>query len=246
VIALMWTVSEALTRWPQWRRPAVWGGIAALVVLSLLTVRQIGYWRDTESLFSHAIKIEDSAIPRYNLAIALENDERYPEAEANFKAAIALDPSHFQNFDRYAGLLMKMKRLDEAVAEAQAAVAVGPNSPRAATTLAQATLQKGDLQAGLVHYDRAIALGGNPAFAAAYLSDYAASLAGKKQFADAELLIRKAVQLDPTLPEARRNLVLVLVSQHRNSEARAALDQAIGQTGQQRIYDGLEARVAAK
>jgi protein O-mannosyl-transferase len=246
VIALIWTVSESLTRRPQLQQPVVWIGVASLLVLSLLTLRQIGYWHDTETLFRHSIAVEDSAIPRYNLAIALEDDERYPEAEAQYKAAIALDPNHFENFSRYAELLMKMRRFDEAVAEAQAGTKVSPDNPKAATILAQAVLHKGEPQAALTYYDRAIALGSNPAVAAAYLSDYAASLAGKERFGDAELLIRKAVQLDPTLLEARRNLVLVLLSQHRSGEARAALDEAIRQTGRQRIYDGLDSQVAPR
>jgi protein O-mannosyl-transferase len=244
VIALMWSVSEGLTRWPKWQRPVVWGGTVALVVLSLLTVRQIGYWHDGEKLFGHAVEVEDSSTMRYNLGLFLEKAGRDGEAEAQYKASIEINPNALEPHNNYAMVLIRMQQFDEALAEARAAVKVDPNSPKATKTLAYALLSKGDLRAALDSYSRAASLGSNPVRIAAFLNDYAASLAAKKQFEDAELLVRKAVELDPALPEARRNLVLILLSQHRNGEARAAFDQAIAQTGKRSIYADLAPRVA--
>jgi Tfp pilus assembly protein PilF len=140
-------------------------------------------------------------------------------------------------------LLIKLNRPAEAVAEAQAAVKADPSSPLAAKTLAQALLRSGDLEGAFNFYDRSISLGSDARLISAFLNDYGASLARKGEFGKAELLIRKAVHLDPSLLEARRNLVLVLLRQNRYLEARAALDQAIAQTGKHRIYEGLASQV---
>jgi hypothetical protein len=56
---------------------------------------------------------------------------------------------------------------------------------------------------------------------------------------EAEPLIRRAVDLDPLLVQARRNLVPVLDDQHRPDEARAALAAAIQATGRQAQYEDL-------
>jgi Flp pilus assembly protein TadD len=245
IIALTWQAKEVLTVRPQWKKPFAWGAVVALVALSLLTVRQIAFWRDSETLLSHAIAVDDSATMRYNLALALEKQERYAEAESDFKASLSLDPDQPRTHNNYALLLIKLNRPAEAVSQAQAAVKADPNSPLANKTLAQALLRHGDVDSAFAAYDRSIALGGGASLVSAYLNDYGASLARRGDFRDAELLIRKAVQLDPSQLEARRNLVLVLVSQHRNGEARAALDQAIAQTGKHRIYEGLASQVAA-
>jgi protein O-mannosyl-transferase len=243
VIALTWSASEILNLRPQWTKPLAWGAAAVLVALSIVTVHQISYWRDSETLFRHALTINDNEIMRSNLALTLEKEERYAEAEVEFKAAISRDPRKSRDHNNYAMLLIRMNRPAEAVAEAQAAVDADPHSALTAKTMAQALLRNGDLPAALTYYDRSIALGGDPSPIAGFLNDYAASLARKGEFGNAELLIRKAVQLGPTLLEARRNLVLVLVKQHRSGEARAALDQAIAQTGQHRIYEGLASQV---
>ena len=161
IIALTWTLSEVLNFRPQWKKPIAWGTVAALAALSLLTVRQIGYWRDSETLFRHAIAVSDTALMRYNLALVLEKEDRNAEAEADFKAAISLDPRQARNHNDYALLLIKMNRPDEAVAQAQAAVKADPNSPLAAKTLAQALLRRGDLEGAFAGYDRSIALGGD-------------------------------------------------------------------------------------
>ena len=56
---------------------------------------------------------------------------------------------------------------------------------------------------------------------------------------EAEPLIRRAVEMNPGLVQARRNLVLALVDQGRMGEARTALRDAIGATGERAEYRGL-------
>jgi tetratricopeptide (TPR) repeat protein len=245
VIALTWSVSEILSCRPQWKKPLAWSAVVVLAVLSVLTVRQIGYWRDSETLFRHTLAVGDSEAMRSNLALTLEKEERFAEAETEFKAAISLDPRRSRDHNNYALLLIRMNRPAEAVVEAQTAYNLEPQSALTSRTLAQALLRRGDLDGAFTYYDRAVALCGDVSQISAFLNDYGASLARKGEFRDAELLIRKAVQFDPSLLEARRNLVLVLIKQHRNSDARAALDQAIAQTGQHHIYEGLASQVGA-
>jgi Tfp pilus assembly protein PilF len=194
IIALTWQVNKLLTVRPQWKKPFAWGAVAALVALSLLTVRQIAYWRDSETLLGHAIAVDDSATMRYNLALAMEKQERYAEAETDFKASLSLDPEQPRTHNNYALLLIKLNRLAEAVSQAQAAVKADPDSPLANKTLAQALLRRGDFEGAFAGYDRSIALGGGASLVSAYLNDYGASLARRGDFRNAELLIRKAVQ----------------------------------------------------
>jgi Flp pilus assembly protein TadD len=92
----------------------------------------------------------------------------------------------------------------------------------------------------LAQFARAIPLGGDPVAIAAKLSDAGASLASRGRPREAEPLIRRALELNPKLVQARRNLVLVLVDQGRSTEARAALDDALRATGPQAAYRDLE------
>ena len=55
----------------------------------------------------------------------------------------------------------------------------------------------------------------------------------------AEPLVCRAIELNPLLVQARRNLVLVLQDQGRDEEARAAYDAAIQATGLRPEYKDL-------
>ena len=246
IIALTWSARELLASRPQWQKPVAWGAVAALALLAALTVRQIGFWQNDETLFGHAIEVEDSATARYNLAMTAEHAGRLAEAEADYKRAIVLRPDLVRHYNNYALLLMREKRLDEALTQAQTAVKTDPNSYLARQTLAQAYLLRGNLQTAFAHYDQAISMGRDPALVARALSDRAAYLARQGQFPEAEQIVRKALTLNPLLPEARRNLVLILISEGRKADARAAFDQAVAATGRLRDYSDLPARLSTR
>ena len=85
----VWGISE----WAQARRilPDRLAGPAIVVLLALgaLTHRQIGYWHDSETLWTYALRIAD--VPSYkahfNLAITYDEQGRYQEAIQQFREA---------------------------------------------------------------------------------------------------------------------------------------------------------------
>lgn len=91
-IMLAWGVAD----WAEEKRVSTaWlAGASAVCVLTLAFVahRQIGYWGDNLTLWSHAVQAEpDSFIAQDNLGGALLNEGRYDEAMQHFHAAVAID-----------------------------------------------------------------------------------------------------------------------------------------------------------
>lgn len=93
-IGLFLMVCWGLTEWAQARRLssvclAVPAAIA-LVALSLLTYRQIGYWKDSETLWSYAIRVSGNKNYKahLNLAIAYDDQGRFDEAIAQFHQSV--------------------------------------------------------------------------------------------------------------------------------------------------------------
>jgi protein O-mannosyl-transferase len=238
---------DLLETHPRWRRGMMSSTAAVLAVFAILTVRQIGFWHDSETLFRHAVAVEDSFTMRGNLAETLEGKGRFSEAEQQYRTAVRLAPDRPEALTSLANLLLHSGRLDEASQEASAAVALAPGSLPAAQTLAKISLRRGDTVDVLRQLDRAAALGGDRSKIAIQLNDAGASLASRSRPAQAEPLIRRAVELDPALVQAHRNLILALQDQGRLGEARAALQQAVQATGPQREYADLahELRVVA-
>ena len=153
--------------------------------------------------------------------------------------AIRLAPENWEYHNNLANVLMRTGNLDQAYREAQIALQLAPDQLSPAETNAIVMLRREDYAGALVQLNRAVELGGDAGPIAAKLSDAGASLASRGRPREAEPLIRRAIKLDPVLVQARRNLVLVLEDQGRVPEARAALQQAIEDTGPHREYSDL-------
>ena len=95
-VAVVWTLDawtlDAVAS--EHRIPSVWRAGAALVVvfiLGCLTYRQLGYWRDDETLWRYTLSVtERNYMAHDNLALALAKQGRSEEAVVQFRAAKAL------------------------------------------------------------------------------------------------------------------------------------------------------------
>jgi len=136
-----------------------------------------------------------------------------------------------------AGILVRTGRLEDASVEAQDALRLAPDKAITAETVGVISLRRGLYQEAVLRFDQAARLGFDRDTLATALNDTGASLASRSRPADAEPLIRKAIELNPDLVQARRNLVLVLEDQGRREEAVLALQQAIQATGRPQYAD---------
>ena len=97
-IGLFLMIVWAAADWAGQRdlRP-VWSGIAAVAILaalSVVTYRQIGYWRDSPTLWLRALAVtEDNFVAHDNLAIFLAQRGREEEAVGHLRAALAIKPN---------------------------------------------------------------------------------------------------------------------------------------------------------
>ena len=94
-VAVVWTLNAwAQDAASEYRIPSAWlAGAAVLVVFSLgcLTYRQLGYWRDDETLWRYTLSVtERNYMAHDNLAHALKKQGRADEAVFHFRAAKAL------------------------------------------------------------------------------------------------------------------------------------------------------------
>jgi len=69
-------------------------GLAILVALATVTHRQLGYWNDNVTLWSHTVQVtKDNFIAEDNLGGALLEQGRLDEAMPHFREAAAIEPS---------------------------------------------------------------------------------------------------------------------------------------------------------
>jgi hypothetical protein len=122
VIAVVFTVAEWTAARPARRRPVAWATCAVLAILAVLTIRQIGFWRDTTTLFEHAIAVENSDFIQGGLGHELLMAGRPEEAAPHLMEAIRLAPENWEYHNNLANVLLRTGRVDQAYGEAQIAL----------------------------------------------------------------------------------------------------------------------------
>jgi len=141
-LALVWSL-------PVWcsRLGRVAGACAAGVVLAACAVRtwdQEGVWRDSVSLFEHAVRVSDrNDLAEDFLASALFAAGRFDEAATHAGRARVLNPRNDRALVTLAGLSERQGRMDEAVALYRSALALRPGNPPVQCQLGLLELNRG-------------------------------------------------------------------------------------------------------
>jgi len=158
----VWLVSEAAARISLSRTAQVAIASAVLLGYSAMAYSQIAYWRDSYSLFAHAIQVTDAnPIAEGNLGSALMELQRPDLAVPHLERAIRLMPTLSTAHYNLGTLLQRQNELDRAQQEYQLALKYGSDEREAAQThnnLGALFSQLGRRDEALAEFTEAIAL----------------------------------------------------------------------------------------
>jgi protein O-mannosyl-transferase len=202
-ILLIWSVDE-LTR--GWRlRAALLSSIGLAVALAaiVLTRHQIAYWRDGETLFSHAIKVtRDNYMAHYFMGNILAKEGKIEPAIAEYRIALNLRP----NVDfgiKFAKFLQEHGRTDEALAEYGKASNADPEFAEGHFDFATALSRQGRMAEAVEQYLQTLKL--NPNYPSAENDlGFVFSKAGRMD--EAIIHYQKAAALQPDSADIHYNL----------------------------------------
>ncbi|HZL79805.1 MAG TPA: tetratricopeptide repeat protein, partial [Candidatus Limnocylindrales bacterium] len=103
-------------------------GVLILGACLVLTEKQLRYWHDSESLFTHALAVEDSAAAHLSLGIALQDQNRVSEAMTQYIMTLQLNPESDLACDDIAKLLDDQGKTEAAAFYCREAVQRKPGS----------------------------------------------------------------------------------------------------------------------
>jgi tetratricopeptide (TPR) repeat protein len=158
-IAVTWAVTD-LTR--SWRLQRMALGVAALIVVGTLSWRgwlQTSYWRDSETLFTHALAVtSNNDVALNNLGIIFLEKGQLDDAISKLQAAIDLRPENAPAHDNLAKALLKKGRVAEAMVHYRKFLEIEPENVEARNTLGTALIQQGLVKEAIDQWQDALAL----------------------------------------------------------------------------------------
>ncbi|HEY5297246.1 MAG TPA: tetratricopeptide repeat protein [Verrucomicrobiae bacterium] len=172
-------------------------GAAILIFAAclVLTEKQLSYWRNSETLFSHAVAVtKNNDIALVNLGVALDLQGRSDEALIYYRAALRITPDRFQIHNNIANILDKTGRPEAALKEYQAAIRLKPKMAFLHNALGETLAELGRFDEALTELTLAAQL--DAAYAAPHFQMGKVFL---REVRDPEAIaqFQEAVRLDP-------------------------------------------------
>lgn len=225
VLALVWGVAEGLKRWRLPPAATATGAGLILCVCAVLARQQLAHWRDTETLFRHAVKVtRGNYLAHNNLGYFLALQGKLDEAMEEYRRALESNPRYEEALNNLGHALARKRRHAEAITYYEAALRVRPDHVEVHNNLGNALSELGRLEEAIAHYQ--FVLMRQPDHADAH-NNLGIALAIKGDFPRAVHHLSEALRLKPDYAGARSNLGNALAAQGRHAEAIAEYQKAI-------------------
>ena len=225
LIMVIWGAHELTGGWRYQQIGLALAGSVAIILCVGVTRQQLGYWKDSETLFRHAIAVtEDNYIALNNFGGALLDQDRTIEAMSQFEKAIRLKPTYAPAHNNLGDALLKMGQIDEAISQFQEAIRLKPDSANAHYNLGLALGRKGQIDGAINQYREAIRL--NPDYAGAH-NNLGNALLNKGRTAEAISQYQTAIRLKPDYADAHNNLGIAFFNKGQTDGAISQYQEAI-------------------
>ncbi len=158
-IMLAWGCHDLAVSSPGFRRMAVVAASAALLALVVVTEMQLSYWKDSESLFRHALTVtKNNFVAWNNLGFFLAGKGKPDEAEICYGHAVEFEPAFAEAWYNRGCALADLGRDDEAITALETAIRLNPQRPRPHNNLASVLAQQGKWDAAAAEFKEALTL----------------------------------------------------------------------------------------
>jgi tetratricopeptide (TPR) repeat protein len=190
-----------------WGRRATIPVVAVVLALAAVARAQVMTWRDTVTLFTHALSVTGpNPTALVNLGAALEDRGKIADAMARYDEALGMDPGNRIAENRAAGVLAAQGRLDEAVGRYREALRRNPGDPDTLSNLGIALGKQRKLDEAIVRFQSA--LDAHPDDPSAILTNLGNALLLSGRTEEAIARYDESLRLAPGDPETLANLAV--------------------------------------
>lgn len=203
-IMIAWGAADSVPKTGFRRNAVVASGAAIIVVLACLAWVQANHWRDSVSLFRHALDVtKDNGRAEYNLGEALGSQGDLEQAAIHYREAIRINPKAATAHNNLANILAETGHAEEAIAHFKEAIRIVPDYAQAHNNLGVTLYKQKMNDEAAREYLEALRI--EPDYADAHFN-MGLLLEKTGKLEDALFHYRDAVRLSPGDPSAARRL----------------------------------------
>ena len=206
-IIVVWGIAYLSRNWKSRQKPLMVAGTVVTVLLMACTYRQVGYMKNSMTVFEHTVEYApDAHYAHNNLALAYKNAGEFDQAIEHFSEAIRIKPDKYEAYNNRGVAYFNKQEYDKAVADYQVVLSQLPDHVEARNNLGNIFQIQGKLDQAIEQYNRALQVIPNHPevnnnIGSAYFS--------KRDFAKAIEYFSRAVNSNPFYLAARTNLARV-------------------------------------
>lgn len=214
-----------------------------LAVLSVMTYKQVSYWKDSETLYTRTISVtERNVLMEDNYCLTILKKNRLKEAGERC-VTLARNHTHANAYNTWGLIQLRLQNYDEALRSLQLSVSLDPSSALAQSNLSVALTLKGRLDEAATALQKADRQNNGKLTAFELGNNYtllAINYLQQKQVDKAIPIFSRALELNPANTEIRTNYGMALLLQDKYDDALKLLDESLRQNpNQAEAYDAI-------
>jgi tetratricopeptide (TPR) repeat protein len=206
------------------RSVIIWTAALMVIGLAALTWKQVGVWRDTETLWTHALAASPSGRAHENLGTLLEERGQVAGAAGHFEQLVRIRPRYGPGHLYLGAARAAQGRLPEAISHYNEAARLMPDSAVPHYNMGLALVAQNRTAEAVERYREAVKL--VPTYVDAH-NNLGLALAQQGRLEEAVQHFREALKLRPEAAGTHSNLGVVLARQGRAADALQQLGEAV-------------------
>jgi protein O-mannosyl-transferase len=158
-ILFTWAVADFTALWRRQREILGVGAGVVIAVLSWGAWIQTSYWRDSETLFTHALAVtSNNDVAENNLGIVFLRQGKLDEAISMLQAAVDLRPDNSPAHENLAKALLQKGQVDDALVHYRKLLELQPDNIEVHNIVGTVLLQRGHIREGVEEWQKVLAI----------------------------------------------------------------------------------------
>ncbi len=162
-IAVTWSCAVTITnKYPQTKNGMIAISVGIILVLTVLSWRQVQYWENSEELFKRTFAINPhNSVAHNNLATYYNDRHQYLKAISHYQEAIRISPNYANAYYNLGNTFKNIQKYNKSIQNYLKAVELNPKNVEAYNNLGIAYFFVNDLDQSIISFRKALQIAPN-------------------------------------------------------------------------------------